>query len=313
MLSTPLISHLSFLLVILALLHLTRPVYLAFTRRRRAYGVVFDSLTGIPLPLVTVRLVTPGAFARQVASAVTDKHGRYRLLGRPGEFMVEVVKSGYNFPSQYLKGHTTVYDNLLQAPRIILKDYGMLTKNLPVDPSQDARRSQIFRRQLPALPKNTQFMLAYVSPLLLLIYPLWILPSVIGWLLYAGYLSVMLYRLFTFKPSQAPFGVIRNVETGETVQGAIVRVLSSKFNKVLETQVTGPRGRYAFVVHPGAYYVLIKKEGYKTVRINFPPVKKEGTLLAKDLSLKLAPETPGERAEKTDLEPTASAIGYEGL
>jgi hypothetical protein len=282
------VGHLAYAAILLILLRLSRPVYLAFRRRRAGYGVVFNSITGIPEPLVSIRLVTPGINGQTVSSAVSDKHGRYRLTARPGEYLVQAVKAGFTFPSRYLKQQSSVYDNILPSAHIIVKEHGMIAKNIPVDPIDGAKRSKAFGFGLH-LDKNIQYLLAYGSPVLLYLYPS-MRRSAAAWLLFLGYLAVIIHRLFTFKPADPAFGAITDAATHEPVEQAVARIFNAKFNKLLETQVTGPRGRYAFVVQPGSYYLLIKKPGYRSVRINYPAIRKDGYVMAKDVALTRAPE-----------------------
>jgi hypothetical protein len=278
------LGDIAYAVVLFILLTLTRPVYLAFTRRKKGYGIVFDSVTGLPVQLATVRLVVPGVYGTPVATAVTDKHGRYSLQGRPGEFVVEVTKAGYTFPSTYLKKRTSLYDNLLPSSRIIVKDFGLMTKNIPMDPVKGGR-SRIFYWRL-VLSKETQLLIAYLSPFVLALYPYLLHTSIIAWLIYAVYITVMLQRLFTFKPGHPAFGTIRDIKTNIPIPQTVVRIFEAKYNKLLDTQITAGRGRYAFLVHPGMYYILISHEGYKSVRLNYPAIKKDGTVLAKDVKLK---------------------------
>jgi hypothetical protein len=65
----------------------------------------------------------------------------------------------------------------------------------------------------------------------------------------------------------------------------MVRIFEQKYGKLLETQVTSAKGRYAFVVKKGRYRLLVQKQGYKSVIINFPDVKDDHFLLAKDVML----------------------------
>lgn len=301
--------HAVFALALLALLHLTRPAYLAFKRGRKGYGVVFNSVTGLPEPLVSIRLVLPGQFGTPVSTAVSDKHGRYRLTAKPGEYVVQIAKAGFTFPSEYLKTHSSMYDNILPAARIIVKDNGVITKNIPVDPAGGGR-SKVFGWRVH-LSKNIQAVLGTVGPLTLWAYP-YLTKSLVAWGLYLAYVTAIGYRLFTFKPGQPAYGVIRDAETGELARNAVVRIFNAKNNKVLETQVTSERGRYAFVVGPGAYYVTIQKPGYKTTRVNFPKIAQDATSLVKDVRLKYAKEKPGE-ASATEESSAPTEGQYQGF
>src|SRR3989344_5583998 len=274
-------------LAAIGILWLSHPVYIAFRKRRAGYGVVFNSITGQPEPLVAIRLITATASKQTVSSAVSDRDGRYRLTARPGEYIVEVSKTGFVFPSIYLKQHSSVYENILPSAHVVVKDHGILTKNIPVDPVGVQGRSKIFSTF--HLGKTTQYVLAYGSPFLLVLYP-YFREALLPWIFFWIYMADVVHRLFTYKPAPPAFGEIRDEATREPVEQAVARVFSTKFNKLLETQVTGPHGRYAFVVHPGSYYLVIQKPGYRTVRINFPIIKKDGFVLARDIILKRAPE-----------------------
>lgn len=294
------ILHLGYAFILWGILRLSRPVYVAFRKRRAGYGVVFNSVTGQPESLVAVRLVTAGAYGQTSSSAVSDKDGRYRLAAKPGEYLVEATKAGFGFPSKYLNQRSSVYDNILPSAHIIVKDYGVITKNIPLDPLNATGRSKIFRGGI-YLGKTTQYLLAYGSPFLLVWYP-YFQTSWLAWGLFTMYMIAIVHRMFTYKPAAPAFGTIRDNVSHEPVEQVVARIFTTKFNKLLETQITGPHGRYAFVVHPGSYYLLIKKPGYRSVRINFPAIKQDGFVMAKDVVLTRAPkEYVDEQPEPTEM------------
>ncbi|MFA5935674.1 MAG: carboxypeptidase-like regulatory domain-containing protein [Patescibacteria group bacterium] len=275
--------EIGYAIVLATLLRVTRPAYLAFRKRRSAYGTVFNSVTEIPEALASVSL--HDLSGRVVRTTVTDKHGRYRLLAPKGDFTIDVRKADFTYPSKYLGDphHTFVYDNILSTGRIIINDYGMITKNIPIDPASGKRRASLIPHF--TLGKRTQYALAGLGPIVALAFAMWRM-SIWTWIIFALFMVVLFKRLFSFKPADPPFGTIFDAETKKPVANAIVRVFDAKSNKVLETQITSPKGRYAFIVRTGAYYVLVKHEGYKTVRLNFPHIKKDGFLLVKDVHLK---------------------------
>lgn len=274
--------HLAYLFFLLFLLHITRPVYIAIKKRGAGYGVVFDSITGKPVPLATVRLVD--LHNLPVSSAVTDKHGRYRLAASTGEYYIDVVKTGFTFPSQRFDKRYAAYDNTLPTHHIKVQDYGIITKNIPVDPLEQMATSRFLRPRI-RLSTNIQFLIGYLTPFIVIIFPLRY-PSIYSWTMYAMYVSIAIGRIATFRPPAPAFGTIKDARTLRPMEKVVVRIFESRFNKLLETQVTSPRGRYAFMIRPGAYYVLIQKPGFKTIRINFPHIKKEGFVLSRTVSMK---------------------------
>jgi len=265
-------------------LRLTRPSYLALQRRRSGFGTVFDSQTGKPEALVTVRL--RNLHGSIVRTAVTDRQGRYRLTAPKDEYYVEVDKAGFKFPPAILGKQDSylLYNNLLPSPHIMIREYGTIAKNIPVDPVKSPGGASILTRQF-LLGKGVQSALSILCPLLA-IGIAYLLQSWLVWLIFMVYVVTLLTRLFSFKPPEPPYGTIRDDQSGYPVAQAVVRLFESKFNKMIETQVTSAKGRYAFVVNRGGYNILIKKDGYKSVMLKFPHVNSDGFLLGKDVRLK---------------------------
>lgn len=277
----------SYAILLSVLLKLTRPAYLAFRKRRSGFGTVFNTSSNIPEALVSLSL--RDLHGRVIRTTVTDKHGRYRLIAPPGEYYVDARKAGFVFPSAFLGAREGrfVYDNVLPAQHIIIKDNGVITKNIPIDPIAGKRR---FRIPSIILPKRIQYALAALSPVIAFGIAYIVRTNVILWLLFVGYLAILFQRLLSYKPAEPPFGTITDMETKRPLEHAVVRIFDAKFNKLLETQMTSAKGRYAFIVKSGAYYVLIKKEGYKSVRLNFPHIRRDGFLLVKDVKMKASKE-----------------------
>ncbi|MFA6100258.1 MAG: carboxypeptidase-like regulatory domain-containing protein [Patescibacteria group bacterium] len=268
-----------FLVIIWAL---TRPVYADFRRRRSGYGVVFNSNTGEPVATAVIRLKTPQGLV--AATVVTDSQGRYRLVAPKGEYHFEVSKAGFAFPSALMrdKKASPFFDNILASSHVRVEDYGTITKNIPLDPKWAAKKpitSKII------LSKSTQHLLAFLGTGVALYLAAIQQMSFLPWVLFAIYLIIMLGRLLTFKPPEPPFGTITDAQTGEPLSQVVVRLLDKKFDKLIETQNTSPRGRYAFIVNRGAYRLMLEKSGYRKVIINFPSIKKDGFLLVRNVMM----------------------------
>ncbi len=280
-----------FLIIIWAL---TRPVYAEFRRRRSGYGVVFDSHTGEPVATAIIRLKS---VAGQVAvTVVTDNQGRYRMVAPKGEYFVEVSKAGFAFPSELTKRKkdSPFFDNILPGDHIKIDDYGTITFNIPLDSKWAARKPLTANLHLT---KNAQYLLAFLGTGAALYFAA-IQISFLPWAMFSFYLIVMLGRLFTFKPPQPPFGTISDSATGAPIGQVVVRLLDRKFDKLIETQTTSPKGRYAFIVKKGAYRIMLERPGYKKTLINFPTIKKDGFLLVRDVGL----SPLSSRAESRDLD-----------
>ncbi|MFH1621035.1 MAG: carboxypeptidase-like regulatory domain-containing protein [Patescibacteria group bacterium] len=277
-------GELANLICVSALLYATRPYFLVFKKRRGGFGTVFNSLSGEPESLVSVRL--RDLHGQVIRTAVTDKEGRYRLIAPRGEYYIDLIKEGFIFPSIYLNKtqRSSLYDNLLPTQHIIIHDFGAITKNIPIDPVGPSAKSAAFKKGLK-LGRKTQYALVLISPLLS-IGAAYLLNTWISWSVFAIFVCIYVRRLTSFRPPPAPFGTIRDAETGRPVTRAVVRILDARFNKVLETLSSSAKGRYAFIVHPGNYRVFISHPGYKSVILNYPKIKQDGFLIARDVKLK---------------------------
>ncbi|MFC1638916.1 carboxypeptidase regulatory-like domain-containing protein, partial [Patescibacteria group bacterium] len=80
---------------------LTQPFLLFSGRKRRAWGVVYNSLSKLPVDLAMVRLIDAGS-GRRAKTAVTDREGRFSFLVNEGRYRLEAAKPGFLHPSQYI-------------------------------------------------------------------------------------------------------------------------------------------------------------------------------------------------------------------
>ncbi len=278
------IAAVSYGLFLAMLLRLTRPAYLSFRRRKSGYGVVFNSVTGKPESMAIVSLSTLGG--KTIRTAPTDRDGRYNLIAPKGDYILEVRKAGFSFPSRVLskERNDSSYDNILCAKHIIVTDNGAITRNIPIDPENAGRKASLIKSKV-LRSKNTQELVAVLAPvfavgLAVLLYQFWVV-----WILLVLYFAALFYRFIDFKPAPPPYGTVRDADTKKVLAKTMVRIFDQKNGKLLETQVTSEKGRYAFVVKKGRYRLLVQKQGYRSVIINFPEVKEDHYLLAKDVFL----------------------------
>jgi cysteine-rich repeat protein len=240
---------------------ITHPALL-FGRRRRKWGIVFNALTKLPVDLAIVRLLDAKT-GRILRSAVTDKDGRYFFIVAAGEYKLAVSKIGCVFPTEYLKmaKEDAQYVDLYHGEVIRASGNAAITVNIPVDPVTVEKTQRhivwtgIGRRATGAI--SILSILAMAAAAI-------INPSIIVLVLLA--LNIVIYIVFrrlslVVKPKN--WGIVYDKETGKPIRNALARIFESKFNKLLETQITDNRGRYAFLVGRNVYYVTFEKPGYQ--------------------------------------------------
>lgn len=286
----PVFGPILYAVIVFFILSVTKPVYQKFKRSRSGFGTVFNSMTGKPIDLARVRLVDIHGLT--VTSAVTDSYGHYRLTGSPGEYTLDVLKPNFTSPSIFLKDrlHCKKFDNVISSQRIRIKDYGIITKDIPLDPiNNTSAQSPVFSKHL-LISDNAQFIIFYTG-LIYALYPVFYPTHIAAWPIFALHITISLYRVASFRPSKPQFGTITDAQTGEPIERVIIRLFDASFNKILNTQITSPKGRYAFLVNKGSYYMTLQKEGYKPVRLNFPNITKDSYPLATNVNLKAIIET----------------------
>lgn len=92
----------------------------------RQWGVVFDDKTKKPLPLAVVRLFSmPDKKLRE--TKITDNLGRYSFITKPGQYVLDVARQSYQFPT---KGEAGYKGELIK----IGISGGIIVEDIPLEP-----------------------------------------------------------------------------------------------------------------------------------------------------------------------------------
>ena len=240
----------------------TQPILLLGRKKRKRWGVVYNSLSKEPIELAIVRLVH---FETRlvVQSKVTDKQGRYWFLARKGNYLIEVVKPGFVFPSQYLS--TAVEDvelvDLYHGEKVELTEDGIIARNVPMDPAfaEETPKQVLFKHALQRV-KNGIALGSIVMGMIVVI----ISPNVAtAALLVAQIAAYLLFKRLGQPKKAKNWGIAFDTKTRKPLARAVIRVFDKKFNKLLETQITDQNGKFGFFVKENIYYITAEKQGYK--------------------------------------------------
>ena len=99
--SIPALSAFNFLIFLRQIF--TEPLLFFGRKRKREWGVVYDSLTKQPIDLAMVRLFDKET-GKLVETRVTDLQGRYIFIVEPEKmYYITVEKNNYTFPSKLLE------------------------------------------------------------------------------------------------------------------------------------------------------------------------------------------------------------------
>ncbi|MDP3763283.1 MAG: carboxypeptidase-like regulatory domain-containing protein [bacterium] len=269
----------------------TQPLLLLTRRRKKEWGIVYSSLTKLPVDLAVVRLFN-GQTGRLTQTRVSDRQGRYLFLVDPGSYRMEVTKPGFSFPSGFLQDKksdldfTELYHG--EMVEVTLKST-TIARPIPVDPLQKIETSKdIFaRKRLRAFQKS----IAFSGPVLATV-AVAIRPSFTTIVLLAVQLIFLgLFKRMAEGKRPRPWGSIVDATSGRSIALAVVRIFDAEFNKLLDTQITDKQGRYAFLVGRGTFYITAEKSGYVTHRSSVLDLKglETNEIVHQDIKLQSSP------------------------
>ncbi|MDD5463232.1 MAG: carboxypeptidase regulatory-like domain-containing protein [Methylococcales bacterium] len=242
----------------------TQPLILIGRRKKQKYGVIYNSLSKLPVDLAAVRIKDQSG--RIVQTKITDRQGRYSFLINKGQYLLDISKPNYIFPTTLLvnKAQDVDYTNLLTTNKLSYSSDSVVSNNIPLDPKEDTRLPKEVKRKIAL--RKLQGAAALLTTLLS-VGALVLVPSYqyLGLVVFQVATYVVFRRLSFRKPTSS-FGAVKDISTGKPIKNAIVRILDAQFNRILETQVTDSDGRYAFLVGKGKFYVTVTKDGYGQLR-----------------------------------------------
>ncbi len=242
-----------------------QPLLLFGRKKRKTWGQVYNSLTKLPVDLALVRLLD-GKTKKVLQSRVTDIQGRYFFITEPGNYLIEVTKPGFAFPSSLLAGIKSDGKllDIYHGEGVEVTESGIgITPNIPLDPAGANKTPKriVWEKRW----KVMQHIIA-LSGIILTLIALYIAPV---WYLYV-FLGIHVLAYFGFmrfvKPKKPTgWGLVYEKDSQEPLGSTVVRLFTKQYNKLVSTQVTDKKGRYAFLVGPSEYYVTYEKKGYKPV------------------------------------------------
>ena len=263
----------------------TQPFMLITRRKKRGWGVVYNSITKRPSDLAIVRLYDYET-KKLVQTRVTDKMGRYEFIVKPGKYFLEVSKKEYKYPAELLDRAETdgEYQDVYYGDPIIVGEEGVINRPIPLDPDKKMETGKQIKRKLGW--KKVQSLFTLLGPILAMISFI-ITPELwIGSLIVVQLVIYFIFKRLADAEKPVSWGMVKDALSGKSLKRSIVRVFDTKFNKLLDTQVTEKKGKYAFLVGNNEYYMTTEKEGYQPHKTDvYDMSHEESGYLAKDIPM----------------------------
>ena len=241
----------------------TAPLLFFARRRRQQFGLIYNAFTKVPVDLAIVRLYSEAG--KLVKTMVTDQEGRYFFQADPGHYKIEVVKDGFVFPSETLKGQTQdgSFLDLYTGGLIEVTDKtAIISANIPVEPIQAPQKVTPRKIYLMRFLRIFQRLIGFSGAVLALF--VWLIqPSALSVSVLIFQVLVLGVTMYLIRPKlKKGWGMVFEKISGGSIRNAIVRLYEPKYNKLLETTITDGKGRYAFLAGQNEYYVTYEKGGY---------------------------------------------------
>ncbi len=279
-----------------------------FTRKKRkGWGVIYNSLTKMPIDLAVVRIYDLKT-DKLLQSRVTDHQGRYIFLVGPGEYRVEVIKRGFEFPSKIMANakEDSKFADLYHGGKITVMENstGAIVANIPVDQEDKKVTDKEIIKENNKVKWRKRVIL--IGPTI----------GLISFLITPRYhtfgllvLHIALYFLFkrlADKKVPSSWGVVYDEKTGKPLPYAVARIFAPEYDRMLESFVTDKKGRYGFLVGNSVYYLTAEKPGYDQYKSNNIDLTKRGhdEVIKQDILLKKG----GQPAELPALDKSESSL-----
>lgn len=235
---------------------------------KKAWGVVYDSITKKPLPRSVVRLFESST-GKLLETSVTDVNGVFRLMPMHGNYYIKVFNQGYTFPSQTVpSGSDGAYLNIYKGePLEILVDHQFVHVSVPLDPVEVNQTSKMVRQSF----LGVEFILKIVSLMLL---TSGVALSFANLLHYQNLPVIILFFVYVlFIATQVIFALIRPKEhgtitdkNGKPVSNIEIGVYETEFNTLVAKTFSDQFGHYYFIVPFQGYKIRLLDPLYRVIQ-----------------------------------------------
>jgi len=257
----------------------TAPFLLIARRKRKGWGIVYNSINKLPLDLAIVRLfkipdITVGSAVPRrgqlVQTRISDQHGRYFFIADEGTYRLEVEKPGFDFPSEYVARvkDDGVYVDLYHGEQVEAKDKdSTIAKNIPMDPLERERYQTPRRVKVRLWFRKFQHGFALFGVILAILVAI-ILPTILTIVVAAIQVTTYVFvRMLTSVRKPKGWGSVTDKKSKQSLSNVVVRIFETTHNKLLETVITDKKGRYSFLVGANTYFIRFEKKGYRPVEV----------------------------------------------
>jgi len=230
------------------------PLLLKRQKRKKPWGVLYDSFTKSPLTGGLVRLL--GEAGNFIDMEITGEAGAFSFVPTPGKYKLEALKAGYLFPSQkIIVERDGEYDRVYRGGVLeVVEDQPVIGTNIPIDPREvpeGAHIQRLFRRHGPVFN-----LLILIGGLVLSGIAYLAAPAVYNQLIAGFYVVTLSLVTADTVKIERTWGVVKD-DAGNPVEAVALSLIEIDSGRLVNRRVTNTVGHYQFVAPRGRYKILI--------------------------------------------------------
>lgn len=241
---------------------------LGLRRKRQTSGLVYNSVTRSPIPQAIIRIYD--VKKKLIETAVTDIDGVFWTSVNTGNYLFDVRKRGFSFPSKLILGKEDYpLTNVYHGEKTHIKK-GELSMVIPMDPKKIRSVSSLSTviRSVASIALPILNILLYVSGIAITVYMYVKFPMsstlLIG-ILYIPATFILIRSLFDIKLYAGRI----HYSDGSKAANVEVLLRENEFDRVIAKRVTDDKGRYSFdIKEKGSYSVEFVDKQLKVVKGN---------------------------------------------
>lgn len=254
----------------------------AIPRQRKFWGLVYDSKTGKPVALASIRLqrVSADGTKEFIAETVSDLDGRYRLnINKPGaKYFIEVSSPEYK--SNMVEIPSGTEDLNKEITRDIELNKEEKEKVLNLGEKWDKFRSKIY------LPTIIYMYIFVIAGILFSIYGIVaFFPSPTSMIFIVIYICSFIWNTRVVRERlKINVGKVIDSETKKPLESVMVKIFDLENKSTIA--YSDQRGQVQFTLPPGSYKAQFIKDNYQSDTSLLPVKLNDKGLLDKNVVLK---------------------------
>ncbi len=267
--------------------------FFGWHKRRRKWGVVYDSVSKQPIvgALVMLCKITDGR-SRVIEMSVTTKDGEFQFMPQEGKYLIKVSKGGYLFPSLLIKGRGSdgEYMNQYHGEEFEIVENQEVMLCIALDRLAYRVSFWFFFQKYLKLAWNTLSWCLLISAAIFA-FRIWLSTSwVFDFLIMAIYILLIIWNLSNGIGAHRKRSKVIEMTSGRGVGFASVAVYEAGTQVLVQRRVSDQKGWLVLRLSPGSYRVIVtavdmvadvaeellevRGEGIQDVKMTFKMMKK---------------------------------------